>query len=95
MRTRFIPLSIIWTHLEMSQLQAMPKIGYRAAEAARYLGISQAKFQMLVKERRLPRARRIDGCVVWRGDELCDAFINLTDGDRPATNTLDDILGFN
>ncbi|MDF1769869.1 hypothetical protein [Maricaulis sp.] len=72
-------------------LHQMPKLGYRAKDAAVYLGLSETKFHNMVKDGRLPKPRRIDGCVVWRADELVSAFNRLTDGEGPSN--LDRKLG--
>lgn len=79
----------------MNALSHMPKIGYRAPQAAEYMGISLTKFYKLVEEKRIPAGRRIDGCVIWRGDELYDAFLRLLDAPAPGQSgqTLDQKLG--
>lgn len=56
----------------------MTKLGYRRAEAAAFVGVSASKFDELVKDGRMPAGHRIDGVVIWRGDELLSAFNRLT-----------------
>jgi hypothetical protein len=43
-------------------------------EAATYIGVPTAKFVQLVRQRRMPVPRRIDGIDVWDIAELADAF---------------------
>lgn len=73
-------------------LHQMPKIGYRAKDAAEYLGISVTKFHALVKDGRIPPARKIDGCAIWRADELYQAFTDLL-GAKGNPSKLDQQLG--
>ena len=65
--------------------QAWPPRGLRIAEAARYLGVGQTKFGVLVKDGRLPAPKRIDGCVVWDRLALDDAFeaIPVDEAEKP------------
>ncbi len=61
----------------------LPKIGFRAHEAAAFIGVSASKFRALVDAGQMPEPRRIDGCVIWRGDELLAAFNVLTNTAPP------------
>jgi len=78
----------------MTHMEAMPKLGYRAPEAATYLGISQSKFLEMVKQGRMPKPCKIDGCTLWRADALLDAFNALTNGSAQ-TNPWDEAVGQN
>ena len=44
---------------------------FRAAEAARFLGISRATFYRQIAKGAIPRAVWIGGCRRWRIEELC------------------------
>ena len=62
----------------------LTKLGYRDHEAAALIGVSVSKFRDLIKSGRMPESRRIDGCAVWRGDELLAAFNDLTNTASPS-----------
>ncbi len=49
-------------------------------EAATYIGVSPSKFDELVKDGRMPKAKRIDGRAVWDRKRLDAAFEALPDG---------------
>jgi hypothetical protein len=63
--------------LAPSQSRPVPRRGLSRTEAAIYLGISPTKFDELVKDRRMPRARMIDCRKVWDVYELDMAFDEL------------------
>lgn len=48
--------------------------GLGVVEAAAAIGVSASKFCMLVKEKRMPSPRRLDGRNIWDVDELRAAF---------------------
>ncbi len=48
--------------------------GLQLAQAARYIGIGVTKFNEMVADGRMPKARRIDARKVWDCRELDDAF---------------------
>jgi predicted DNA-binding transcriptional regulator AlpA len=67
----------------MPKLLAMPpnlapRLVRREA-AACYMGISPAKFSELVSAGRLPKPKRLDGCVLWDVRELDGAIDALGD----------------
>lgn len=67
-----------------------PPRGLALEEAARYIGIGRTKFEQMVADGRLPRARKIDGRKVWDRVALDLAFSDLpVDGGR---NRIDDAL---
>jgi len=53
------------------------KRGFSRVEAASYVGISPSKFDQLVAEGRMPRAKQIDGRKIWDIRELDPAFDEL------------------
>ena len=61
----------------MAAQVALSKIGYRRQEAADFVGMKLTKFNQLVKQNKLPKPFKIDGCVVWDGRELLQAFDKL------------------
>jgi hypothetical protein len=54
-----------------------PKRGFSRVEAASYVGISPTKFDQLVADGRMPKAKHIDGRKVWDVRELDPAFDDL------------------
>jgi predicted DNA-binding transcriptional regulator AlpA len=70
--------------------------GLRRADAAAYIGVSPSKFDEMVADRRMPRAKRIDGRVVWDRLSLDLAFDDLpenSDVDKNRSrNRCDDIM---
>lgn len=58
-------------------LVATPRRGLSRVEAAAYVGISPTKFDQLVTDGRLPKAKQIDGRKVWDVRELDPAFDEL------------------
>jgi predicted DNA-binding transcriptional regulator AlpA len=53
---------------------APPRRGLRRDEAALYVGVSGRKFDQMVADGRMPKPKRIDGCVVWDLRALDTAF---------------------
>jgi excisionase family DNA binding protein len=71
--------------LSPSQSRPVPRRGLSREEAAMYVGVSLSKFDDMVKDGRMPKARRIDGRKVWDIYELDSAFDALPhDGDSPS-----------
>jgi predicted DNA-binding transcriptional regulator AlpA len=62
----------------MSQPILISQLGYRKPEAAKFVGLSPSKFMLLVKQERMPRPSKIDGCCVWDVRELIAAFDDLS-----------------
>lgn len=54
-----------------------PRRGLHRDEAAMYVGISSSKFDELVKDGRMPKAKKIDGRRVWDMRALDLAFNDL------------------
>jgi predicted DNA-binding transcriptional regulator AlpA len=66
--------------------------GLNRAEAAAYIGVSPSKFDEMVKDERMPRARKIDARKVWDVRELDSFFNDLpVDNDAPL-NSWDDFV---
>ncbi|WP_020699554.1 hypothetical protein [Reyranella massiliensis] len=59
--------------------QSQPRRGLRRIEAAAYIGVSPTKFDEMVKDRRMPGPKRIDGATVWDLVQLDRAFEALPD----------------
>lgn len=63
--------------------------GLKLAQAARYVGVGVTKFNEMVADGRMPKARKIDTRKVWDSRELDDAFDALPhdgegdDGENP------------
>lgn len=53
--------------------------GLRREAAADWIGLSSSKFDEMVKDGRMPKPKRIDGCVVWDRFRLDAAFEALPD----------------
>ncbi len=67
---------------------AYPPRGMSREESARYVGVSPAKFDRLVKDGRMPKPKHIDDrVVVWDRLKLDAAFTDLPDESR--SNPLD------
>lgn len=54
-----------------------PPRGMSRIEAARYLGIGPNLFDEMVKDRRMPKPRELNGRVVWDRIEIDIHFSNL------------------
>ena len=48
-----------------ARFEISPRRGLRREESARYVGVSPSKFDEMVRDGRMPKPKRIDGCVVW------------------------------
>lgn len=64
--------------------------GMSREEAARYIGVGSTKFDEMVSDGRMPRAKRVDGRVVWDRIKLDMAFSDLPDDTK--ANPLDRML---
>lgn len=53
--------------------------GLCRAEAALYIGVGATKFDEMVRDRRMPQPKRIDGRKVWDVRALDAAFDSLPD----------------
>ena len=54
----------------LSDTRPQPRRGLSREEAAVYIGVSPGKFDKLIANHRMPRARCIDGRKVWDVREL-------------------------
>jgi predicted DNA-binding transcriptional regulator AlpA len=52
-------------------------LGMSREQAAAYIGIGATKFDELVRDRRMPRPKKIDGRKVWNRIEIEIAFAEL------------------
>ncbi|MGH1571755.1 XRE family transcriptional regulator [Methylobacterium sp. P31] len=71
-----------------ARLTVSPRRGLRREEAALYVGVGPTKFDEMVRDGRMPRPKRIDGCVVWDLRRL-DAAWDALDGGDGETNEWD------
>lgn len=53
--------------------------GLRREAAAAYVGVSASKFDEWVGDGRMPKPKRVDGCVIWDRYQLDASFENLPD----------------
>jgi len=60
---------------------SLAPIGICREQAAAFIGVSPTKFDQMVSDRRMPRAKKIDGRVVWDVEKLRLAFKRLPDED--------------
>lgn len=63
-----------------------PRRGLNREEAARYVGVGTTKFDEMVGDGRMPKAKRIDGRVVYDVLKLDVAFDALPDDDAPVNS---------
>jgi excisionase family DNA binding protein len=75
--------------LRTSLLNYAPR-GLSRTEAARYVGVGTTKFDEMVADGRMPRAKKIDGRLVWDRLALDGAFADLPD--VPVINVWDNAL---
>lgn len=64
--------------------RSLPPRGVSRVEAARYIGVSPATFDKMVRDGRMPRPKRIDGRVVWDVRALDLSFDALPNAGAPA-----------
>jgi predicted DNA-binding transcriptional regulator AlpA len=63
-----------------------PRRGLRREEAALYVGVSGSKFDEMVRDGRMPKPARVDGCVIWdvrKLDVACDEIFGDDGGPNP------------
>ena len=59
---------------------SLPPRGLSREQAAAYIGVSASLFDSLVKDGRMPHAKRINGRTVWDRIRLDERFDALDDG---------------
>jgi predicted DNA-binding transcriptional regulator AlpA len=59
-----------------------PPRSMRREAAAAYIGVSTTKFDEAVADGRMPKPKRIDGCVIWDRYRLDQAFDDLPEGNQ-------------
>lgn len=72
--------------------QSLPPRGLSREQAAAYVGISPSLFDMLVKDGRMPKPKRINARTVWDRLQVDTAFAVLSSNDAPE-NPWDEIGG--
>ncbi len=70
------------------RVEGGPRRGLRREEAARFVGVGASKFDEMVRDGRMPKPKRIDGCVVWDLRRL-DLAWDALGGDDEAQNPWD------
>ena len=65
--------------------QCLPPRGLSREEAAAFIGISPSLFDILVKDGRMPKPKRINSRTVWDRIRLDAAFEALADTDDAST----------
>ena len=68
---------------------SLPPRGLSRVESAAYIGVSPSLFDLMVKDRRMPPAKRINARVVWDRLRLDAAFAALPDTDGEADDQPD------
>ena len=68
---------------------SQPRRGLSREEAAVYIGVSARKFDEMVEDGRMPRAKIIDARRVWDSHKLDLAFDALPDDGEEANNPWD------
>jgi hypothetical protein len=67
--------------------------GLAEVEAATAIGVSASKFRALVKDKRMPSPRRLDGRNIWDVDELRAAFKALPhEGETETADSWADVV---
>lgn len=64
--------------------------GLSKEEAARYVGVSVRKFDEMVRDRRMPKSKKVDGRRVWDRAKLDVYFTGLPDAEDE--NVIDRVL---
>ena len=62
---------------------ALAPRGLSRVQAAEYIGVGVTKFDEMVDDGRMPRAKRIDGRLVWDRIKIDEAFDALDDDGEP------------
>lgn len=71
--------------------QNLPPIGLCREAAAAFIGISSSKFDEMVRDGRMPGAKRIDGRRVWDRRQLERAFAALPGDEDDDANPWDEV----
>lgn len=72
---------------------SLPPRGLSRVMAAQYLNVSPVKFDEMVRDGRMPPAKRIDSRKIWDRVALDFAFDALPeDGETPVANPWDSVL---
>ena len=66
-------------HSDFKALPPPTRRGLKREEAAAYIGVGESKFDTMVADGRMPKAKRIDGRRVWDVRAL-DQFFDLLPG---------------
>jgi predicted DNA-binding transcriptional regulator AlpA len=72
---------------------SLPPRGLSRVQAAAYVGVSPSLFDEMVKDGRMPSAKRVNSRTVWDRKKLDEAFEAIPDGESRAENPWDDDEG--
>jgi hypothetical protein len=75
--------------------QSLPPRGLSRSQAAEYVGVGVTKFDEMVGDRRMPKAKRIDRRLIWDRRELDEAFDRIDQSAEwppEGTNLWDEVL---
>lgn len=73
----------------LSDIRPIPRRGLSREEAAMYVGVGATKFDTMVNDGRMPKAKKIDGRKVWDVRKLDVAFEALPDEDGGGSSWAD------
>ncbi|MGQ3486878.1 helix-turn-helix transcriptional regulator [Roseovarius pacificus] len=76
--------------LENADCPLPPRRGLNRVQAAGYVGVGTSKFDAMIQDGRMPKAKRIDGRRVWDRRALDAAFDRLLDDAQTDANPWDD-----
>ena len=75
---------------DFSPIPLPTRRGLSRSEAAAYIGVGVSKFDVMVSDGRMPKAKRIDGRRVWDVRSLDRAFDALPGSDATDCNPWDE-----
>ncbi len=70
---------------------SLPPRGLSRVVASQYIGISPVKFDEMVRDGRMPHAKRVDGRKVWDRDAIDRSFWALPDDGEESPNEWDGV----
>lgn len=83
-------MSRLAENLPTGPFVVLPRRGLCREDAATYIGVGVSKFDEMVKDKRMPRPKRIDKRTVWDIKQL-DNYFEMLPTDGQATEDNDDV----